>query len=145
MSFKFPIVSVKFQELLPFYDLRVKILSFLTIFCVKSNLFQFSMLSTFQNLDFQGKKENLGESPAVREEHLFSAKIRKLPFSKPCQGVRNNESMNSQTILAKNYGQNCEKRRCPLHHKQFKTLFKDHMVKLKIISLYIYKELRLKT
>ena len=30
-------------------------------------------------------------------------------------------------------------------HKQFKTLFKDHMVRLKIISLYIYKDLRLKT
>ena len=39
-----------------FLSLRVKILSFLAIFCVKSNLFQFSILSTFQNLDFQGKK-----------------------------------------------------------------------------------------
>ena len=26
-----------------------------------------------------------------------------------------------------------------------KTLFRDHMVKLKIVSLYIYKDLRLKT
>ena len=41
------------------------------------------------------------------------------------------------TILTKNYGQNCEKRRCPLHHKQFKTLFREHMVRLKIISLYL--------
>ena len=30
-------------------------------------------------------------------------------------------------------------------HKQFKTPFKDHMVRFKIISLYIYKHLRLKT
>ena len=30
-------------------------------------------------------------------------------------------------------------------HKQLKTLLRDHMVKLKIISLYIYKDLRLKT
>ena len=34
---------------------------------------------------------------------LFSAKIRKLSFSKPCQGVRNYEIMNSQTILDINY------------------------------------------
>ena len=33
----------------------------------------------------------------------------------------------------------------PLSHKQCKTLFNDHKVRLKIISLYIYKDLRLKT
>ena len=41
-------------------------------FLGKINLFQFSILSKFQNLDFQGKKnENLGEIPAEREEHHF--------------------------------------------------------------------------
>ena len=29
-------------------------------------------------------------------------------------------------------------------HKQCKTLFKDHMVRLKIISLYVYKDLSLR-
>ena len=33
----------------------------------------------------------------------------------------------------------------PLFHKQCKTLFRDNMVRLKIISLYICKDLRLKT
>ena len=33
----------------------------------------------------------------------------------------------------------------PISHKQCKTLFNDHTVRLKIISLYIYKDLRLKT
>ena len=33
----------------------------------------------------------------------------------------------------------------PHFHKQCKTRFRDHMVSLKIISLYIYKDLRLKT
>ena len=32
----------------------------------------------------------------------------------------------------------------PISHKQCKTLFNDHTVRLKIISLYIYKDLRLK-
>ena len=32
-----------------------------------------------------------------------------------------------------------------LEHKQFKTRFKDHMVRFNIISLYIYKHLRLNT
>ena len=44
-----------------------------------------------------------------------------------------------------NYLDNCEKRRCICNLKQFKTLFRVHMVRLKIISLYIYKDLRLKT
>ena len=47
------IFSVKVQEL--FLWLGVKIWSFLTIFRVNSKLFQFSILSTFQNLEFQGK------------------------------------------------------------------------------------------
>ena len=29
----------------------------------------------------------------------------------------------------------------PLSHKQCKALFRDHMVRLKMISLYIYKDL----
>ena len=33
----------------------------------------------------------------------------------------------------------------PLSHKQCNYLFREHMVRLKIISLYIYKDLRLKT
>ena len=32
----------------------------------------------------------------------------------------------------------------PVAHKQCKTLFKDHVVLFKIISFYIYKDLRLK-
>ena len=48
------------------------------------------------------------------------------------------------TIMCKNYRNNCEKRCCSGSHKQFKILFKDHMVRLKIISLDIYKDLRLK-
>ena len=32
----------------------------------------------------------------------------------------------------------------PLSHKQCKTLFNDHTVRLKIMSLYIYKDLRLR-
>ena len=47
--------------------------------------------------------------------------------------------------MCKNYRDKCEKRCCSGSHKQFKTLFKDHMVRLKIMSLYIYKDLRLKT
>ena len=35
--------------------------------------------------------------------NLFSAKIRKLSFSEPAQGVRNYESINTQTILDINY------------------------------------------
>ena len=31
----------------------------------------------------------------------------------------------------------------PVANKQFKTLFKDHIVRFKIISLYVYKDLRL--
>ena len=34
---------------------------------------------------------------------------------------------------------------CSGSHKQFKTLFKDHMVRLKIMPLYIYKDLRLRS
>ena len=47
------------------------------------------------------------------------------------------------TTLHRNYRENCEKRCCSGSHKQFKTLFKDSIVRLMIISLYIYKELRL--
>ena len=49
------------------------------------------------------------------------------------------------TFVVRNYRDNCEKRCCSGSHKQFKTLFKDCMVSLKIISLYIYKDLRLNT
>ena len=41
------------------------------------------------------------------------------------------------TIMEINYLDNSEKRRCIWHHKQFKTRFREHMVTLKIISLYI--------
>ena len=43
-----------------------------------------------------------------------------------------------------NYWHNHEKPCCSGSHKQCKTLLKDHMVMLKIISLYIYKDLRLR-
>ena len=70
----------------------------------KIRLFQFSILSKFQNLDFQGKKnENIGENPAERDEHSFFCQNSETLISKPCQGVRNYESMNSQTILDINY------------------------------------------
>ena len=48
------------------------------------------------------------------------------------------------TTLHITYRNNCEERCCSSSHKQFKTLFNDYMVRLKIISLYIYKELSLK-
>ena len=44
-----------------------------------------------------------------------------------------------------NYWQNYEKRCCSGSHKQCKILLKDHMGSLKIMSLYIYKDLRHKT
>ena len=69
----------------------------------KIRLFQFSILSKFQNLDFQKKPKILVKLLLKGTNTLFSAKIRKLSFSKPCQGVRNYESMNSQTILDINY------------------------------------------
>ena len=47
--------------------------------------------------------------------------------------------------MCKYYRYNCEKRCCSGSHKQFKTLFKDHMVRLKISSLYIYKDLRIRS
>ena len=43
-----------------------------------------------------------------------------------------------------NYRDKREKWCCCSSHKQCKTLFKDHMVRFKIISLYIYKDLRLR-
>ena len=50
------------------------------------------------------------------------------------------------TIMEIDYMDNCEKRHCIWHHKQFKTLFREHMVRLNIISLYIYIYIqRLKT
>ena len=49
------------------------------------------------------------------------------------------------TIVFRNYRDNCNKRRCSSSHKQCKTLLKDHVVRFKIISLYIYKDLRLRS
>ena len=46
------------------------------------------------------------------------------------------------TTVVRNYWHNYKKRYCFGSHKQFKTLFRDHMVKLKIISLYIHKDLK---
>ena len=75
---------------------------------------------------------------------LLSTKIWKYLFSKTFQGVRNLENIHFQTIMCKNYWEKCEKRRSVASHKQFKTLLRAHMAKLKIISLYIYKDWRLK-
>ena len=47
-------------------------------------------------------------------------------------------------MVFRNYWRNYEKRCFSGSHNQCKTLLKDHMVRLKIISLYIYKDLRLK-
>ena len=41
-------------------------------------------------------------------------------------------------MLCKNYEKFVKIGIVPLFHKQCKTLFRDHMVRLKIISLYIY-------
>ena len=49
------------------------------------------------------------------------------------------------TIVDRIYWDNYEKRYFLGSHKHLKTLLREHMVKLKIISLYIYKDLRLKT
>ena len=46
-------------------------------------------------------------------------------------------------MLCKNYEKNVKIGIVPLFHKQCKTPFRDDMVKLNIISLYIYKDLRL--
>ena len=48
------------------------------------------------------------------------------------------------SIMFKNYRDKCEKRRCSCSHKQCKTLLKDRLVWFKIISLHIYKDLRLR-
>ena len=42
--------------------------------------------------------------------------------------------------MVRNYRDKREKQCCSGSQKQCKTLFKDHMVRLKIISLYIYKD-----
>ena len=44
------------------------------------------------------------------------------------------------TILPKNYGQNCEKRRCPRHHKQCTTNLKDHTAGSVSELYYIYRK-----
>ena len=49
------------------------------------------------------------------------------------------------TSLSKTYNHVQKLSSCSGNHKQYKTLFKDHIARLKIISLYIYKDLRLKT
>ena len=49
------------------------------------------------------------------------------------------------TTVVINYWQNYEKRYCFGGHKQCKTLLKDYMARLKIISLYTFKDIRLKT
>ena len=49
------------------------------------------------------------------------------------------------TMLCKNYEKIVKIGIVSLFHKQYKTLFRDHMVRLNIISLYRYKYLRLKT
>ena len=48
------------------------------------------------------------------------------------------------TMVVRNFRDKREKRCCTGSHKQCKTLFKHHMVRFKIISLYIYKDIRLK-
>ena len=47
-------------------------------------------------------------------------------------------------MLVRNYRDKREKRCCSGSYKQCKTLLKEHMVRFKINSLYIYKDLRLK-
>ena len=47
------------------------------------------------------------------------------------------------TLVVRYYRDNCEKRRCSGSHKQCKSLLRDHVVRFKIISLYIYKDLKL--
>ena len=55
--------------------------------------------------------------------------------------------MEVATILCKNYEKTLKIGIVPLFHKQCKTPFRGDMVRLNIISLYIYiyKDLRLKT
>ena len=47
-------------------------------------------------------------------------------------------------MVVRNYQDKREKQCCSSSHRQCKTLFKDHLVRFKIISLYIYKDLRLR-
>ena len=63
-----------------------------------------------------------------------------LPYSYNCREKLKRLVLMSPTTVVRNYWHNYEKRYCFGSHKQCKTLLKDHMVSLKIISLYIYKD-----
>ena len=109
-------------------------MSFHTIFTVNSKLFQFSILSTFQNLEFQGKWRKILEKVLLKRRNaLLSTKIWKYLFSKTSQGVRNWHNIYSQTMLVRNYWEKREKLRRTWSHKELKTILREHMVKLKII------------
>ena len=76
---------------------------------------------------------------------LSGAKVRSPKNDVGC-GVYLSKSKSYTTIatmVVRSYRDNCEKPCCSGSHKQCKTLLKDHVVVLKIMLLYIYKDLRL--
>ena len=62
----------------------------------------------------------------------------KVDFLKEILDKSSEKPSDLATITDKNCMDNCERWRCNWHHKQLKTLLRDHMVKLQIISLYKY-------
>ena len=96
----------------------------------------FKCLPNKQNSYFKFHTEN--KTPII-----FLNKFLAIKHKSPTNQATNNFVV--PTIMCKNYWENCEKRPSVASHKQFKTLLRANMVKLKIILLYIYKVLRLKT
>ena len=79
-------------------------MSFLTIFLVKSIFSNFRYCQNSKTWIFKGKKPKILVKFLLKGRNtIFSAKIQKFSFSEPSQGVRNYESINSQTILDINY------------------------------------------
>ena len=87
--------------------------------------------------------QNLCESSAEREECPFLYQnLEFFLFSKPFQGVRNYESINSQTIDVRNYWDNCEceKRRCSCVRKQCKSNKKPSALRFAFSACLFYNK-----
>ena len=75
---------------------------------------------------------------------MYVLQVRRLQ-EKNQYSANNIIAMDETTRLCKNYEKIVKIAIVPPIHKQCKTLFRDDMVRLNIISLYICKDLRLKT
>ena len=71
MSFKFPIFSGKFQDQNTFLWLRVKSLSFLSIFWVKSDFSNFQYCQNFKTWIFKGRKRKYWWKSCWKGRTLF--------------------------------------------------------------------------